>query len=897
MVNFCAMMGCSNRSDRDKKSFSRLPTIITSQGEQTKQLSEKRQQAWLTAISRKDLTEKSYPHTRVCQDHFISGHASKLYDTNNPDWAPSLLLGYGTSSPTTPASQKSRYERSIIRSGKKQLYSTATTLIDFHNQTIAEHHAENCSDSGISCQTDMGGVDIDEREKYITVLNTEIQNLRTEVMDLRNKITNFSLSPDSFQNNEEKVKFYTGLPNFLTLMAIFDLIKDHLNDSSRSMLTPFQQMMGQGWGSVSCTMMHRVLILLFLFTFEFTNTHSRRTNWRQRLLQEYDRIEKGLYKLARNDKEVKHAIESLLHKQSEIINTAIDCGAPPDLRNARVEFNSTTVGNNATYTCKKEIGVPISQDVTCQDDGTWTPHKLDCLAETDCGAPPELKNARVEFSSTTVGNNATYTCKIEIGVPISQDVMCQDDGTWTPNKLDCLAETDCGAPPELKYTRVEFNSTKAGNNATYTCKIEIGVPISQDVMCQDDGTWSSHQLNCLRKADLLLGCYVDSSDRDLDGDFINIDLNTPEFCINYCLKQGFPYAAVQYTTECHCGESFGKHGKAEETDCNLACSGDPKELCGGRWRQRVYSTAETDCGAPPELKNARVEFNSTKAGNNATYTCKIEIGVPISQDVMCQDDGTWSSHQLNCLRKADLLLGCYVDSSDRDLDGDFINIDLNTPEFCINYCLKQGFPYAAVQYTTECHCGESFGKHGKAEETDCNLACSGDPKELCGGRWRQRVYSTEVNCGPPPEVQNARVSHASYTPGSNATYTCNIQVGATTSRNTVCQDNGTWTTADLYCVDRNELFMGCYIDRRDRDLDGGFTASNKNTPEFCINYCLQAGFRYAAVQYTTECYCGDTYGKHGQAPEKECNRPCPGDPEEICGGSWRQRVYYTRLND
>lgn len=174
---------------------------------------------------------------------FITGHASKLYDTNNPDWAPSLLLGYGTSSPTTPASQKSRYERSIIRSGKKQLYSTATTLIDFHNQTIAEHHAENCSDSGISCQTDMGGVDIDEREKYITVLNTEIQNLRTEVMDLRNKITNFSLSPDSFQNNEEKVKFYTGLPNFLTLMAIFDLIKDHLNDSSRSMLTPFQQMM------------------------------------------------------------------------------------------------------------------------------------------------------------------------------------------------------------------------------------------------------------------------------------------------------------------------------------------------------------------------------------------------------------------------------------------------------------------------------------------------------------------------------------------------------------------------------------------------------------------------------------------------------------------------------
>ncbi|KAL5005849.1 hypothetical protein ScPMuIL_017007 [Solemya velum] len=156
--------------------------------------------------------------------------------------------------------------------------------------------------------------------------------------------------------------------------------------------------------------------------------------------------------------------------------------------------------------------------------------------------------------------------------------------------------------------------------------------------------------------------------------------------------------------------------------------------------------------------------------------------------------------------------------------------------------------------------------------------------------------NTVVNCGSPPEVQNAHVSHTSTTPGSDATYTCNIQVGATISWNTECQDNGTWTTTDLFCVGRNDLFIGCYTDNRYRDLDGGFTNSRMNTPEFCINYCLQAGFRYAAVQFTTECYCGDTYGKHGLAPENECNQPCPGDPEEICGGSWRQRVYNTKLS-
>ena len=39
MVNFCAVLRCGNRGDRDKdKSFYRLPSIVTHQGSQTKEL-------------------------------------------------------------------------------------------------------------------------------------------------------------------------------------------------------------------------------------------------------------------------------------------------------------------------------------------------------------------------------------------------------------------------------------------------------------------------------------------------------------------------------------------------------------------------------------------------------------------------------------------------------------------------------------------------------------------------------------------------------------------------------------------------------------------------------------------------------------------------------------------
>ena len=61
MVNFGAVVGCGNRSDRKKKSFYRLPAVITAQGKETEELSEKRRRSWLAGIRRirKDINVSS----------------------------------------------------------------------------------------------------------------------------------------------------------------------------------------------------------------------------------------------------------------------------------------------------------------------------------------------------------------------------------------------------------------------------------------------------------------------------------------------------------------------------------------------------------------------------------------------------------------------------------------------------------------------------------------------------------------------------------------------------------------------------------------------------------------------------------------------------------------------
>ncbi|CAH1776386.1 unnamed protein product, partial [Owenia fusiformis] len=99
---------------------------------------------------------------------------------------------------------------------------------------------------------------------------------------------------------------------------------------------------------------------------------------------------------------------------------------------------------------------------------------------------------------------------------------------------------------------------------------------------------------------------------------------------------------------------------------------------------------------------------------------------------------------------------------------------------------------------------------------------------------------------------------------------------------------------DLYCTpDINiatYLYLGCYKDSGDRDLPH-HVGTTDLTPEVCIDTCrnLNQGYLYAGVQSTTQCFCGTSYGKHGTSTG--CNRQCPGDSRQICGGTWANNIY------
>ena len=75
--------------------------------------------------------------------------------------------------------------------------------------------------------------EIEKMEDVLKQMTTELGDLQTEVLK-----TQFSL--ESFEKSEEKTKFYTGLPNFFTLMQIFQLCEPYITCGPLSVLSKFE---------------------------------------------------------------------------------------------------------------------------------------------------------------------------------------------------------------------------------------------------------------------------------------------------------------------------------------------------------------------------------------------------------------------------------------------------------------------------------------------------------------------------------------------------------------------------------------------------------------------------------------------------------------------------------
>lgn len=138
----------------------------------------------------------------------------------------------------------------------------------------------------------------------------------------------------------------------------------------------------------------------------------------------------------------------------------------------------------------------------------------------------------------------------------------------------------------------------------------------------------------------------------------------------------------------------------------------------------------------------------------------------------------------------------------------------------------------------------------------CFLAAAAAQAEMVVTTHDGRVLRLPVNAGDVKKIE--------YTGGSSAT-------GFVGSEN------------------RSLQYLGCFADRQERDLNGYTYQSGSMTTAQCVATCRDRGFAYAGTQFSTHCFCDNSYGRYGTA--SNCNMTCSGNRNEKCGGSWANSVY------
>ncbi|XP_059142279.1 uncharacterized protein LOC131929915 [Physella acuta] len=103
--------------------------------------------------------------------------------------------------------------------------TTNTSLLDMNQQQAED------STSTISARTG------DNTE----ALYLEIQQLRNDIYLLREKVKYFEITQESFVNDDNKVKFYTGLRSYDALLHIFNNISGTISHNHNNCLTKFQE--------------------------------------------------------------------------------------------------------------------------------------------------------------------------------------------------------------------------------------------------------------------------------------------------------------------------------------------------------------------------------------------------------------------------------------------------------------------------------------------------------------------------------------------------------------------------------------------------------------------------------------------------------------------------------
>uniref|UniRef100_A0A3Q3KHT9 CUB and Sushi multiple domains 3a n=1 Tax=Monopterus albus TaxID=43700 RepID=A0A3Q3KHT9_MONAL len=178
--------------------------------------------------------------------------------------------------------------------------------------------------------------------------------------------------------------------------------------------------------------------------------------------------------------------------------TMITCGDPGIPANGLRFGDDITVGQNVTFMCQPGyviIGGDSTVTRTCTNNGTWSGTTPACQVVT-CSTPPPIPNGLLEGSVLDWGTSVSYSCLPGYELSFPAVLTCTGNGTWSGDLPQCLPKF-CGDPGTPAKGRREGRSFIFKSEVTFSCNAPYVLVASATRMCQQDGTWSGSQPQCI----------------------------------------------------------------------------------------------------------------------------------------------------------------------------------------------------------------------------------------------------------------------------------------------------------------------------------------------------------------------------------------------------------------
>ena len=118
-------------------------------------------------------------------------------------------------------------------------FNAASCSLDESIDLADNNHNKCCQTENIilaekCCQTDLDMAQLDRQQTYM-------QHITDELSSTKGQLLSTQLTEDSFRDNDDKTKFYTGIPSFSLLMHVLNLIAPHIKRNSQNALCQFQE--------------------------------------------------------------------------------------------------------------------------------------------------------------------------------------------------------------------------------------------------------------------------------------------------------------------------------------------------------------------------------------------------------------------------------------------------------------------------------------------------------------------------------------------------------------------------------------------------------------------------------------------------------------------------------